>query len=170
MDKEIKKDKKEYNKLKKEYKETLKREYDKWKQYKKAFDNGAEDFFSYNWTDSYVQQLKKTINEIDKGMKQINKLKFDDLTEKDIESISDLGNTITSYMKDTYDHKTDAMEMIWFEYGDILEDTWDVASQGNEVKVRMQNNINEKEKSEKKINDYNEEQKKTEDKLDKIEE
>lgn len=146
-------------KYKKEYDNNFNEGFENWEKYKKGLYEGYEDFtgpVERPWSSRKYEQVKSEVEAIDKKIQnlkeQLKGKKYEDLTPTDFKEIYDVNHSVYSFIKGEYDHQTDGMEMIWFEYGDpfsypielhnMIDNSKKDISQLNKEKTSVQEQIN----------------------------
>lgn len=130
IDKEIDKENKNIETNKKDFGQSMLNEYATWKDYMEGLNKGVDDFIGIDpeeglyWSDNHRKSVIRQAKELDKRVEDIMNIDYDKATQKDYDKLNRLGEDITDFMKDNYDHETDSLEAnVWFPYGDIFNET-----------------------------------------------
>ena len=95
---------------------------DTWNRYMQGLNEGWEDFtgpISRPWSSEKVERVRERAKELDKKVQKFkDKKKYSELSEKELEEMAQTNSEVKRFIKDLYDHQTNGMEMVWFEYGD----------------------------------------------------
>lgn len=155
-----------------EYNNNINRGFQKWEKYKGGLYGGYEDFtgpVNHPWNSRKYEQVKAEVESIDKEIQKLQERikgkKYEDMTPADLREIYLVNHRVSSFMKDNYDHQTEGMEMIWFEYGDPFSYPIQLNNliEGSEKKITQMNT--ERTNQEKQINSLNNKNEKIEENI-----
>ena len=107
-----------------------------WEEYKTRLDKGYEDYtgpISKPWSSEKTEKVRKEAEQLDKKVQKFKDKKYEEMTSNDFKELDDLNQDIGSFIKGYYDHQTDSMETIWFEYGSPFDYNLDLH---NEITLR----------------------------------